>query len=269
MIRFRLIAMAVFSLRQAIAAALYGLLLVTATQAALHSEAAAIIAVPAPAPAPVVPRPAVPAPAPAPKKPLTLHEKVVAQLRAAGHYGAISGLLDSLGENAIIQAGTTLFAPDDGAFDGLNMNSTSLLTTTLDYHVATAVYNYRALSNLPLNSTIPTAAPNVVIVVTSTGTNGLRLDDVTISDPDIYNDNQIAVQGISSVFNTAKYNKGVVPPQPSPVGVPAPAPGLITTPTAPKTASPEGDGSDAAIVVATAARTVFLIASVTLLLSLL
>ena len=129
-----------------------------------------------PAPAPLL---GVPTPAPAPK-PLILHDKVVAALRAAGHYGAISGLLDSLGESAIIKPGITLFAPDDAAFNGLNMNSSLLLTTTLDYHVSTTVYTYQDLSNLPVNSTLQTAAPNVFIFITSTGANALRLDDVAI-----------------------------------------------------------------------------------------
>lgn len=243
---------------------LYSALLFSAALADMHTPtiAAAAITAAVPAPSPLV---AVPAPAPAPKKPPTLHEKVVAALRAAGHYGAISGLLDSLGESAVIKEGITLFAPDDGAFDGLNMNSSQLLMTTLNYHVSTSVYNYQALSNLPLNSTIQTAVPNVVIVITSTGTNGLRLDDVAISDPDLYSDGQVAVHGVSSVLNTAKYNKGVVPPEAAPVaGVPAQAPGVITTPTAPKTSSPTG--SDAAHVVASVLSTALFVSAVFLVL---
>jgi hypothetical protein len=239
--------------------------LCSAAMADMESKAGAITAAPAPGPAV-----AVPAPAPAPKKPLTLHEKVVAALRAAGHYGAISGLLDSLGENAVIKEGITFFAPDDGAFDGLNMNSSRLLTTTLNYHVSTSVYNYQALSNLPLNSTIATAAPNVVIVVTSTGSNGLRLDDVVISDPDLYSDGQAAVHGISSVLNTAKYNKGVVPPEAAPVppAAPAQAPGLITTPGTPATASTT-DSNDAVRVAGSVVHTVLGISVVSLVMSLL
>jgi hypothetical protein len=250
-------------LGQAVVAAIYGILLISAAQADMHS-AAAITAAPAPGPAL-----AVPTPAPAPK-PLTLHEKVVAALRALGSYGAVSGLLDSLGENAVIKEGITFFAPDDSAFNGLNMNSSKLLMTTLAYHVSTSVYNYQQLSSLPLNRTIQTAAPNVVIFITSTGTDGLRLDDVSISDPDIYNDGQVAVHGISSVFNTAKYNKGVVPPAASPLAAtPAQAPALITTPTTPTSTSPKTDSSDAVHVVASVARTVLLISSVSLVISLL
>jgi uncharacterized surface protein with fasciclin (FAS1) repeats len=194
----------------------------------------------------------------------------VAALREVGNFGTISGLLDSLGENAVIKEGITFFAPDDSAFDGLNMNSSKLLMTTLDYHVSTSVYNYQALSNLPLNSTIQTAAPNVEIFITSTGTNGLRLDDVSISDPDIYSDGQVAVHGISSVLDTAKYNKGVLPPAASPLAAtPAQAPALITTPTTPKSSSPKTDSSDAAHVVSSVARTVLLISSVSLVISLL
>lgn len=251
-------------LGHAVAVAMYAILLISAAQADVHS-AAAIVAAPAPGPA------IVPAPAPAPTKPLTLHDKVVAALRAVGNYGAISGLLDSLGENAVIKEGITFFAPDDAAFQGLNMNSSTLLMTTLDYHVSTSVYSYQALSNLPLNSTIQTAAPDVEIVITSTGKNGLRLDDVAISDPDIYNDGQVSVQGISSVLNTAKYNKGVVPPEAAPLaGTPALAPGLITTPTTPKSSSPKTDSNDASHhIVTSVARTALLISSVSFVISLL
>lgn len=261
-------AASLFSLRgqaapwTALAATLCCTLLFSAVLAEDSTTVAAAIT--APAPAPLL---GVPAPAPAPKI-LTLHEKVVAALRAAGHYGAISGLLDSLGESAIIKSGTTLFAPDDSAFNGLNMNSSLLLTTTLDYHVATTVYTYQQLASLPLNSTIQTAAPNVVILVTSTGTNDFRLDDVAISDPDLYSDGQMAVQGVSSVFNTAKYNKGVVPPEAAPIGdAPSAAPGYITPPSAPKTTSPTK--SDAAHVMACILRTAILASAISLLISLL
>lgn len=197
----------------------------------ISAEAAPAAAALASAPSPL---PVVPAPAP---KPVTLHDKVVAALRAANHYGALSGFLDSTAANSIIKEGTTLFAPDDGAFSGMNMNSSSMLMTTLDYHVATEVYSYQQLSNMALNTTIPTAAPNVVIFVTSTGKNGLRLDNVAITDADIYSDGQISVQGVSAVMDAAKYNAGLIPPAAAPAPlvkhVPAPAPAIITTPTTP------------------------------------
>lgn len=246
----------------ALAATLCCAALISATLAeTLPTVAAAPVAA---APSPLL------APAPAPK-PLTLHEKVVATLRSAGHYGAISGLLDSLTESAIIKPGITLFAPDDAAFNGVNMNSSLIVTTTLDYHVATSVYSYQQLSSLPLNSTIHTAAPNVVILVTSTGSNGFRLDDVAISDPDLYSDGQVSVQGVSSVFDTAKYNKGVVAPDaaPAPLGarVPSPAPGYITTPTTPKPGSPSKSG--AAHAVCSISSSVILVSAVSFVVSLL
>lgn len=243
-----------------LAAAACCALLFSAVLADQSATKAAIIAAPGPAPAlaPVL------APAP-PPKPLTLHDKVVAALRAASHYGALSGLLDSLAESSIIKEGITLFAPDDGAFSGLNMNSSNLLMTTLNYHVATSVYSYNQLSNLPVNSTIQTASPNVLIFITSTGKSGLRLDDSAISDPDIYSDGQVSVQGISTVMNTAKYNKGVLPPAAAPAPldaldiIPSPAPGIITQP-APKTASPTK--SDAAYVMTNVASTMLIVSAV-------
>lgn len=229
-------------------------LLFAAVLADQPATKAAIIAAPEAAPAL--------APAPSPK-PVTLHDKVVAALRAESHYGAISGLLDSLAESSIIKEGITLFAPDDAAFNGLNMNSSNLLTTTLNYHVATSVYNYNQLSNLPLNSTIQTASPNVMIFITSTGKNGLRLDDSAISDADIYTDGQVSVQGISTVMDTAKYNKGVAPPAAAPAplvaGIPSQAPGIITQP-APTTASPPKN--DAAHVTTNIASTMLLVSTV-------
>lgn len=211
-------------------------LLFSAVSADSRATVAAAVVVAA-APLPVV---AVPTPAPAPK-PVTLHDKVVAALRASNHYGALSGFLDSVAANSLIKPGTTLFAPDDGAFSGLNMNSSTLLTTTLDYHVATEVYNYQQLSNMAVNTTIQTSVPNVVILVTSTGKNGLRLDNVAITDPDIYSDGQISVQGVAAILDTAKYNAGLLPPAPAPAPlvkeVPAPSPSIITTPSTPKTST--------------------------------
>lgn len=226
------------------------------------SLAEAILA--AAAPSPFIGAPA-PAPLAPPPKPLTLRDRVVAAIRAAGHYGAISGLLDSLSETSVIKEGITFFAPDDGAFSGLNMNNSMLFMNTLHYHVATAVYSYQQLSYLPLNSTIQTAAPNVVMYITSTGEDGLMLDNVVISDPDLYLDDKVAVHGISMVMDTAKYNKGVVPPEAAPAavaGAPSASPGLTTTPTTPGTTSPAAVGNDAAHVVSSAANAAILVAAV-------
>jgi hypothetical protein len=80
------------------------------------AAAAAIPVAPVAAPVPAIAPVPVHAPVPAPK-PLTLHEKVVGSLRAAGHYGAIAGLIDSLPTaGTIVKTGMTLFAPNDNAF---------------------------------------------------------------------------------------------------------------------------------------------------------
>lgn len=215
-----------------------------------------VLVVAAPSPAPVT----VPAPAPAPKV-LTLHEKVVNALRAAGHYGAISGLLDSLSDD-IIKPGITLFAPEDAAFNGMPMNSSSLLTTTLNYHIASKVYTYQELQNLTLNTTIPTAAPGVNIVVTSVVKGGFKLDNAGIANPDLYSDGQVAVQGINAVFDTAKYNKGVVAPEAAPAPVSAvspPAPAVGTPEAAATTSSPTKN--DATHIAAASTITAVLIVS--------
>lgn len=196
------------------------------------SRAAAVVPVPAP----------VPAPAPAPKI-LTLHEKVVGSLRAAGHYGAIAGLLDSF-PDSIVKTGMTLFAPNDNAFSTVQMNSTKYLETLLSYHASTQVYSYQGLLSLPVGTKVQTSAPNVIIVVTSDTKGAYKLDDSTLVDPDIFADQTVSVQGIDSVLNTAKYNKGVVAPEA------APAPAIIALPPSPPAppgsdpGTPGGDGSN-------------------------
>ncbi|KAG0562701.1 hypothetical protein KC19_9G166000 [Ceratodon purpureus] len=198
----------------------------------------AAVPVVAPAAAPVVaPAAATAVPAPAPKI-LTLHEKVVGSLRAAGHYGAIAGLLDSFPDN-LIKTGMTLFAPNDNAFSNVQMNSTKYLQTLLSYHASTQVYSYQALLNLPVGTKVPTSAAGVVIVVTSATKGAYKLDDSTIVDPDVFTDQTISVHGIDSVLNTAKYNKGTVAPEA------APAPTIIALPPTINPGPPAPPGSDA------------------------
>lgn len=177
-----------------------------------------------------------PAPAPASKL-LTLHEKVVGSLRAAGHYGAIAGLLDSFPDN-LLKTGMTLFAPNDVAFSDVQMNSTKYMQTLLSYHASTHVYSYQALLNLPVGTKIQTSAANVVVVVTSATKGAYKLDDSLVVDPDIFTDQTISVHGIDSVLNTAKYNKGVVAPEA------APAPAIIARPPAVNPGPPAPPGSD-------------------------
>lgn len=215
--------------------------------------AAAAAAVPVgPVAAPVAPVPAIApapfhAPAPAPK-PLTLHEKVVTSLRAAGHYGAIAGLLDSLpAANTIVKQGITLFAPNDNAFTNVQMNSSQILMTLLGYHAVPKVYSYQALLTLPAGTKLQSSTPNVVIVVTSSAADSYKVDDSLIVDEDIFADNTVAVHGIDSILDTAKYNKGAVAPEAAPAPV-APISPIISSPPAPPSSdtppvSP-GDTSD-------------------------
>jgi hypothetical protein len=204
--------------------------------------AAPVAAVPAIAPAPAP----VHAPVPAPK-PLTLHEKVVSSLRAAGHYGAIAGLIDSLPTaNTIVKTGVTLFAPNDNAFSNVPMNSTDYLLTLLGYHATPKVYSYQGLLTLTDGTKVPTSAPNVDIVVTSNVQDSYKLDDSLIVDKDIFVDSTVAVHGIDSILNTAKYNKGAVAPEAAPAPVNPISP-IISSPPAPPvsdTPVPPGDSSD-------------------------
>lgn len=206
-------------------------LLFSLASASPSTRAAAVVPVPAPTAT------LVPAPAPAPKI-QTLHEKVVGSLRAAGHYGAIAGLLDSFPDSNIIKTGMTLFAPNDNAFSNVQMNSTTYLQTLLRYHASTQIYSYQGLLNLPVGTKMQTAAPNVVIVITSDTKGSYKLDDSTLVDPDIYTDQTISVQGIDSVLNTAKYNKGIVAPEA------APAPTIIALPPSVVAGPPSPPGTD-------------------------
>lgn len=211
------------------------------------AAAAAVPVAPVAAPAAVPAIAPVHAPVPAPK-PLTLHEKVVTSLRAAGHYGAIAGLIDSLpAANTIVKTGMTLFAPNDNAFSNVQMNSSGYLLTLLGYHTAPKVYSYQELLNLPVGTKVPTSAPNVIIVITSSVLDAYKLDDSLIVDKDIFADSTVAVHGIDSILNTAKYNKGAVAPEAAPAPVTAISP-IISSPPAPPGSDPSpvspGDSSD-------------------------
>lgn len=207
----------------------------------------------------------VPAPAPAPKV-LTLHEKVVSSLRAAGHYGALSGLLDSI-PDTIIKNGTTLFAPDDTAFQGVPMNNTGDLQNMMNYHVATKDYSFQALMSLPVGSKLQTAAQGITITVTSVAKNGYKVDNSLVADPDLYTDGSISVHGINAVMDTASYNKGLVAPEAAPaVTVSPPAPS-VPAPQATPSGTTTPTKNDAANVKTTAVITSLLISAVSLLLA--
>lgn len=230
---------------------IYCALLFALESPATQAAAAVLPAVPVAAPVAAVPALAptpVHAPVPAPK-PLTLHEKVVGSLRAAGHYGAIAGLIDSLPTaNSIVKTGVTLFAPNDNAFSNVAMNSSAVLLTLLGYHAAPKVYSYQGLLTLPAGTKVPTSTTDVVIVVTSNLQDAYKLDDSLIIDKNIFVDSTVAVHGIDSILDTAKYNKGAVAPEAAPAPVVNPISPIISSPPAPPVsdtpAPPAGDIPD-------------------------
>ncbi|CAM6021843.1 unnamed protein product [Sphagnum balticum] len=151
----------------------------------------------------------------------TLHQQVVGALRAAGRFGAVSGILDSLTNvDEIIKPDITLFAPDDTAFENVLMNSSSVLTTLLNYQTASRFYAFQDLMSLRAGDRIPTVTPGISILVVSVNGLNYRLDDAFVVAPDLYTNGTVvvAVHGVSAIFSTRQYNTATLGP------VPAPAP---------------------------------------------
>lgn len=166
---------------------------------------------------PTPPQAPVPVTAPAPAPVLTLSEKVVNALRAAGHYGAISGVLEGLPDiDQVIQPGTTFFAPDDVVSAGLPYNSSGDMMQLLSYHTANQSYTFQDLLGLKVGDRIPTISPGISILVESVGQNDYQLDNAIIVNPDLYTNNSVAVHGINAIFFTQFYNTATLGPVPAP-----------------------------------------------------
>jgi uncharacterized surface protein with fasciclin (FAS1) repeats len=176
-----------------------------------------------PATAPLGPAKA-PAKAPAPAPVLTLHQKVVGALRAAGTFGAISGALDSLTDNDPIKPSITLFAPEDSAFQGVPLNSSAAVTTLLNYHTAGGILTFQQLLSLAQGHRIQTVTTGISIVVVNNQTANYQLDNAHIIRPNLYNDGSVVVHGVDAIFDTRFYNTATLGPVPAPAPVAPAAP---------------------------------------------
>jgi hypothetical protein len=108
----------------------------------------------------------------------------------------------------IIKPNITLFAPDDTAFENVLMNSSSVLTTLLNYQTASRFYAFQDLMSLRAGDRIPTVTPGIsILVVTVNGLN-YRLDDAFVVAPDLYTNGTVvvAVHGVSAIFSTRQYS---------------------------------------------------------------
>jgi len=187
---------------------------------------------------PTPPQAPVPVTAPAPAPVLTLSEKVVNALRAAGHYGAISGVLEGLPDiDQVIQPGTTFFAPDDVVSAGLPYNSSGDMMQLLSYHTANQSYTFQDLLGLKVGDRIATISPGISILVESVGQNDYQLDNAIIVNPDLYTNNSVAVHGINAIFFTQFYNTATLGPVPAPPATTGVAPAAAAASSSPKSSS--------------------------------
>ncbi|CAK9882613.1 unnamed protein product [Sphagnum jensenii] len=185
---------------------------------------------------PTPPQAPAPVTAPAPAPVLTLSEKVVNALRAAGHYGAISGVLEGLTNiDQVIQPGTTFFAPDDVVSAGLPYNSSGDMMQLLSYHTANQSYTFQDLLGLKVGDRIATVSPGISILVESIGQNDYQLDNAIIVSPDLYTNNSVAVHGINAIFFTQFYNTATLGPVPAPPATTGVAPAAAAS--SPKSSS--------------------------------
>ncbi len=187
---------------------------------------------------PTPPQAPVPVTAPAPAPVLTLSEKVVNALRAAGHYGAISGVLEGRPDiDQVIQPGTTFFAPDDVVSAGLPYNSSGDMMQLLSYHTANQSYTFQDLLGLKVGDRIATISPGISILVESVGQNDYQLDNAIIVNPDLYTNNSVAVHGINAIFFTQFYNTATLGPVPAPPATTGVAPAAAAASSSPKSSS--------------------------------
>ncbi|CAM6032942.1 unnamed protein product [Sphagnum compactum] len=168
--------------------------------------------------------PLAPAKAPAPAPVLTLHQKVVGALRAAGTFGAISGALDSLTDNDPIKPSITLFAPEDSAFQGVPLNSSAEVATLLNYQTATGVLTIPQLLAFAQGHRIQTVTTGISIVVVNNQSANYQLDNAHIARPNLYNDGSVVVHGVDAIFDTRFYNTATLGPVPAPAPVAPAAP---------------------------------------------
>ncbi len=165
-----------------------------------------------------------PAKAPAPAPVLTLHQKVVGALRAAGTFGAISGALDSLTDNDPIKPSITLFAPEDSAFQGVPLNSSAAVSTLLNYHTAAGILTFQQLLTLAEGHRIQTVTTGISIVVVNNQASNYQVDNAHVTRPNLYNDGSVVVHGVDAIFDTRFYNTATLGPVPAPAPVAPAAP---------------------------------------------
>lgn len=131
----------------------------------------------------------------------------------------------------------TIFAPSDAALASVNVAS-PIAVNILRYHVATMRLSYKDLIRLPMGTMLNTLLPPNRLLVTSVpeGTDIFKIDDVAISNPDIYSDETVMVHGVDHIFNAIIF--GLQMPFGRPASPPPPR-----APLAPSEA-PAASGSD-------------------------
>jgi hypothetical protein len=139
-----------------------------------------------------------------------------------------------------IKPDITLFAPDDTAFENVLMNSSSVLTTLLNYQTASRFYAFQDLMSLRAGDRIPTVTPGISILVVSVNGLNYRLDDAFVVAPDLYTNGTlvVAVHGVSAIFSTRQYNTATLGPVPAPAPIADAAAAAAAAAPAPVSTSP-------------------------------
>lgn len=136
--------------------------------------------------------------------------EVIVAIRKTGKFNMAASLLDAV-DLSMLPESSTLFVPQDNVAAKLDFRAFNTALPILEYHIVTRELSFRDLQQLPIGTTLETLLKNCTVLITSNSSRDFTVDDVTLTHPDIYLDDSIAVHGIAGIMNASVYGKKQVP----------------------------------------------------------
>ncbi|KAI3944204.1 hypothetical protein MKW98_016434 [Papaver atlanticum] len=118
----------------------------------------------------------------------------------------IEALIDSNGDEILFTkpfnfpfSATYLIPIDNPSLLMINTNSTSSSSSfTLHYHIIPQKLTFSELKSLPIGSILPTLAPGKSIRVTNNSQSNYSINNIIVSNPNMYMNEDIVIHGIKS-----------------------------------------------------------------------